>query len=110
MIGYRQMYFFQIETASSSQVDAAAPSLPEISIYPNPVRKTQGFHLETAVKQPLEMGIYNLKGQLVRSIYTDVTGKRAVTGADLQGLNTGIYFLKARDRQDMKARKFILVQ
>lgn len=110
MIGYRQMYFFQIETASSSQVDAAAPTLLEISIYPNPVRKTQGFHLETSLKKPLELGIYNLKGQLVRSIFTDITGKRAVTSADLQGLNTGIYFLKARDRQDTKAQKFVLVQ
>ena len=110
MMGFTQMYFFQIETPSSNQDNVTAPPLSEISIYPNPVHKTQGFQLETSLKQPLEMGIYNIKGQLVRSILTDATGSRAVMSADLHGLNTGIYFLKARGMQGTKARKFILMQ
>jgi len=99
-----------IELSSSSHSDVAAPPLPDISVYPNPAQISQGFTLETEQKHSTKLGIYNIKGLLGRCLCTDVTGKLEVNNAKLEGLSAGINLIKARNRQDLKAKKLVLIR
>lgn len=104
------LYSFQINASTSNAGSEASPPLSHIISYPNPASTAQGFRLETPIKQPFEIGIYNIKGQLLCSVFTDPFGGYEVKAEDLKGLNTGIYFLKAHAAKHLKARKFILVK
>lgn len=105
-----KLYFCDINNPISNSDETQTPPPAQIVSYPNPARRSQGFRLETAVKQPLEIGIYNIRGQLVHSVHTDISGVCEVNKEALQHLSTGIYFLKARGQEKIKPRKFILVK
>jgi len=103
------IYFFEVSPANSAPYTPSVPEIKSIVSFPNPVRKNTGFKLETKLNHLVEIGIYNVRGQLVKSVITDSRGECEVMPDDLTGMNSGIYLLKARDQHKLRAKKFILI-
>jgi len=89
------------------------PALP-VSIYPNPFMGETSirYHLDKAC--PVNLKVYNLRGQLVRTLYTGTQGKGeqhlAWEGCDDRGrpVASGIYFLQlSLEGKAMQAVKMV---
>lgn len=69
--------------------------------FPNPFTLTTSFKIDNAdPMQKMDIGIYNLKGQLIQSVYHGYPQRNSIMvwdGRDASGrpVGTGIYFLKA---------------
>jgi len=65
---------------------------------------------------PIDLSIYNIKGQLVKNLYTDFieSGFHAIEwdGKDNSGntASTGIYFYKLQTSDFVSARKMIMMK
>ena len=77
---------------------------PEVkfSIAPNPFRDNAGFNFVLVKQnQPVELAVYNVKGQLIKSIYKGTLKGNKLNaswdGFDAAGhkVKPGIYFIKA---------------
>ncbi len=81
--------------------DPQAPPVPEarLNAWPNPSSGTTHIKLETELPQDCVLGIYNLKGQLIRSLeFPSPAGERVFQWNGLdnnrQPVSSGIYFLR----------------
>jgi len=92
------------------------PALP-VSIYPNPFMGETSirYHLDKAC--PVNLKVYNLRGQLVRTLYTGTQGKGeqhlAWEGCDDKGrpVAAGIYFLQlSLDGKVLRPVKMVKLQ
>lgn len=74
----------------------------EVNIFPNP---TNGIlRIESYTNQPKQIEIWDLKGQLLRSINSD----EYLTEVDLSNLNSGIYLVAIEKEKHKVFRKIVL--
>jgi hypothetical protein len=85
--------------------DPVIPPIPiaKISAYPNPATAYANIAIYKNSPEPAELNIYNLKGQLVRSIEISRITKESTLNWDLNSFNStkvaaGIYLLVLRDK------------
>jgi hypothetical protein len=85
--------------------DPVIPPIPiaKISAYPNPATAYANIAIYKNSPEPAELKIYNLKGQLVRSIEISRITKESTLNWDLNSFNStkvaaGIYLLVLRDK------------
>ncbi|MCK9557276.1 MAG: CapA family protein [Candidatus Cloacimonadaceae bacterium] len=92
------------------------PSALPVTVYPNPFRAETTICIETTAKSPISVKIYNIKGQLVRSLQDDVPGysKHSLTwdskDSNGQSVASGLYFFKVRCGERVSMRKAILLK
>ncbi|MCK9585182.1 MAG: T9SS type A sorting domain-containing protein [Candidatus Cloacimonetes bacterium] len=70
----------------------------EISFYPNPVQAS--LYLKSQSSAPQQLGLYNLRGQVLQRIIVS----KGETELDLSALSPGVYFLHSKG---MKSRRFV---
>lgn len=122
------LYFFQDEGAANflqqvkqefGIVDVTQDQVPahtQLQVYPNPFNPTVKIALNISNQSQAQINIYNLKGQLVKSLYSGMleTGKRDFVwnGLDDHGKNvgSGVYFLKYTTENDNITRKLMLLK
>jgi len=106
------------KTIGASTQEEIVPALSELyANYPNP------FNPETTISssildnnQPTELTIYNLKGQIVRTLVNDIltAGKHSVVwnGKDNSGKHSasGIYFYHLKNGDFTSKKKMILIK
>jgi hypothetical protein len=97
-------------TPISNAEDTAVSPVNTLEIYPNPVGRKAGFTIQSDLKKPVELGIYNIRGQKVQTIKLDKFGEYSSNAADLQSLNSGIYLLKPLGTEKLPTRKFVVVK
>jgi len=85
-----------------TQDEALAPGLQKMSISPNPFRDLAVISYNLGKASEIELSIYNLKGQKVRTLFqgTQPKGEQAMAwdGCDQDGRNlaSGIYLMRLR--------------
>jgi len=99
--------------------DLLLPPLTGIKVmpnYPNPFAGETSFGIASADKQhPMTIEIYNIKGQLIRTLFNGLPdGKANYTwdGRDSQGraVSTGVYVVRAKQQGHHSARKMLMVK
>ncbi|MEJ2596195.1 MAG: T9SS type A sorting domain-containing protein [bacterium] len=86
------------------------PLLPQLSVYPNPIRKQAVIRFVTTHDETVEVSIYNLPGEKVLSINQDVTlGTKEYTW-DASAFPPGIYFVRASSSAGTRTVKVIKVE
>lgn len=80
-----------------------------IQNYPNPFTTTTTIEYTLDRQSPVSLKIFNLKGQLVKTIDNDLqrTGKHKVT-VDLSNMNTGIYIYVIKTKTSTATKRMIL--
>lgn len=99
-----------ILSASTAVQDELAPAL-KLSIYPNPVQESARFAFSAKTDAPAHLGIYNLRGQMVRQLEQNAKEEILWDGRDQDGhkLPTGIYFVEwSLAKQSGKAKLLII--
>jgi hypothetical protein len=92
---------FTWEQAAAIEDDNIAPAVLNLSAYPNPFASGVNITLQSKSNAPVQVNVYNLKGQLIKAL----SGSKSLTwdGTDRnnQPVSNGIYFIKAE--QDGRA-------
>ena len=84
--------------------------------YPNPFNSTTHFNIELAKSSNVQVGIYNLLGQEIKSLYSDLlaAGSHSFTwdGMDKNGseMSTGIYLYVLSSGSNREIRKLTLLK
>jgi hypothetical protein len=76
-----------------------------IKIFPNPV--TDVLQLQTKMKGNLSIRIYDVKGQLVKTVQAMNSGLYLSTTMDVDGLSKGIYHLEVTNGSEVERIRFI---
>lgn len=103
------LYLFSVTTASISE-DPLLPK-PEIRLlaYPNPIH--QGQELVIKSQYTTSVDIYNLRGQRIKTLEMDSSGKVLWDLRDSESLRipSGIYLIKQRDSKKTLLKKIIII-
>ncbi|MBC8415812.1 MAG: T9SS type A sorting domain-containing protein, partial [Candidatus Cloacimonetes bacterium] len=89
-----------------------------ISVYPNPFNPETNIALSITaqdLEHPVSVGIYNIKGQLVKTLVDNEVVNNSTfiwNGTDNNELNTssGMYFVKMKTVSNFTAKKMILLK
>lgn len=98
---------------SPDQPELPAASLNIKSCYPNPFNSSVTIVWEQKNPEPVQLSVYNLKGQLVKQIFsgTKGSGEQSIAwdGADSQNnkVGSGIYFLRLQSGNKVQTRKLV---
>ncbi|MCK9609730.1 MAG: M20/M25/M40 family metallo-hydrolase [Candidatus Cloacimonas sp.] len=118
----RQVVHYIIENyfgLPDTVADEVNNPVPEISLLPN---QPNPFSASTQINilcknnnAPLEVKIYNLKGQLVKTLFQAIPNEKNTLyweGNDNAGkkVSSGIYFIKAQQGKNIQTRKILLLK
>lgn len=100
--GYRNYRLVVAKLLPTGQVpiedDIATPPLQKISAYPNPMKEYVVLKIDYAspAEASASLEVYNIKGQLVRTLESSRSGEYIWDGYDNKGraCSTGIYFIR----------------
>lgn len=97
---------------SEAQDEAGSPALGEIRHYPNPVKDGCTFVLDKAGLRMGNLTIFNLKGQVVRTLQNNGSGNLIWDGKDQKGIScpSGVYLFKMNDQRSTKPGKLLIVK
>jgi hypothetical protein len=116
LVGYVVGSVFNEPSDVSDLITPHAPSLTISSNYPNPFRNETTFVVHASDKtKRLEIGVYNLRGQLVSALYDGYSASNLQLvwdGKDNRGKPTGsgIYFLKAATQSEVKVSRILRIR
>ncbi len=100
---------------SPDQPELPAASLSLKSCYPNPFTGNVTIVWEQKNPEPVQLKVYNLKGQLIKQIFsgTKGSGEQSIAwdGADLHGkkVGAGIYFMRLQSGKTTQTRKLVKI-
>lgn len=118
--GGSDLYLAKIQSETTPVDDNTLPLMPEqftlYQNYPNPFNQTTRVEFAVPRKTAVEIGIYNLLGQMVRgwTVGTVPAGQQSIIwdGCDSNGreVASGIYFFRLRSEQFHSAIKIVLLR
>ena len=97
---------------SHDSIEDNVASIPSIKAYPNPFRQLVTLKIDNLASAPVNLDIYNLKGQLIRS-FTDFGGTNLIWDSkDMQGntVSNGIYLMRLRRGQLIEVQKVVKIK
>lgn len=112
-IGGVNLFLFNEAGLPSSAEDHLVPHARAISNYPNPFTASTTIRCQKDSAEPLQVNIYNLKGQKVWSHEYRGTDKGEIeltwNGQDTQGTDcaAGIYIIQQKDRHGSRVGKIL---
>jgi len=81
----------------------------EIKLYPNPVNTTATIEFETAARNSVNAGIYDVNGRFVKNInFGTLPAGNQKLRIDVSDLNTGVYIIRIISGNQSKTSKFIV--
>lgn len=87
----------------------ACPKKDRITIYPNPVRNNFTIEFEISKQKRMQISLYNVRGERVKSIYNCFTNTRKNSFTiETDNLLSGVYFIRI-DNGDVNLTRKILV-
>jgi len=108
--------YYQISLREEEESVEEAPVKASLINYPNPFNPTTTVSFNVPVETNVELGIYNVKGQLVKALVNEVTpaGTHSVewNGIDNSGqkVSSGIYFSHLKTNKEVLNEKMILLK
>jgi len=105
------IYTFTVDYTLPNADEAVSPQILSLSAYPNPVNRRDGITFQASTNKPLEVDIYNIRGQKVKTVCLRSDGS---TQWDLrndkgESVSAGVYFAQPRQEQDSKPIKFVVI-
>lgn len=110
---------FDLYTRFGTTPPAAAPSVSRtvapdasneataIRLYPNPVKDLMMLELDLEENTPVQVGVYNMQGQVMTTRRFEGTQGVAAYKLDVRELSAGVYFLSVIAGNERFSRKFI---
>jgi hypothetical protein len=93
------------------RVALTAGSAYEITLQPNPVRDQLQINIHSNEDRNVEVLIYTITGQLVKTMNSRVKkGDATITLADLRGWAKGVYTVKVLSGKDMFVDRMVLIK
>ena len=86
-----------------------------VNIYPNPMRSNTNIEIKASAKSAVEISIYNLKGQLVKTLNTTEISKGNTSFIwdgktdDGRQVAQGIYFCRIKSSKNLLTKKLIVL-
>jgi len=103
--------FFLLSNDAGIEDDVVYQSDFNWLIYPNPISNTGRIMLDSKISCRLNLTIYNIKGQLVHSIFNgNIERGNNEICYDTEELSNGIYFLKAKINSCVLTKKIIILK
>jgi hypothetical protein len=109
-------YLITMAETSDADYHQLTPLKMNLTNYPNPFNPETTIHFELPASQEVELAIYNIKGQIVRTLLNDhlTAGSHHIVwnGRDDRGnsLSSGIYFYSLKSAQKTKTNKMLLLK
>lgn len=109
-------YFNETVTPVDDPQAAPVASISVSANHPNPFSSKTSFRVDVKNNtQPVQVGIYNLRGQLVRSVWAGNSPKSLLIewdGKDDKGtaVSSGVYLIRAKQNGMTQARKIMLIK
>ena len=112
LLNNHKIYSYHVAVSSEVADEVNSCAAVEMQAYPNPVRSGEQLTISSNTKQPLMLDIYNIKGQKMRSLAMDKSGKISwdLLGDDGAAVASGIYILKPRNASSSKPTKIIILK
>ena len=106
--------FLQItDVVDDTMTPSVLPELVLSRVYPNPFRQSASIDFELQKAAAVELKVYNLKGQAVKTLYTGLknSGQHTLSwdGRDSYGISCapGIYFIRLQNGTAVSQKKII---
>ncbi len=115
-LDYYNRKVFTYSEVSTSEDYVSPPEISELSIYPNPFNPQTNISFEVLKGGKVEVDIFNLKGQKVRSILNDYKEKgnyqMSWNGFDDNGfkVGSGMYIVRLKSANNSRSKKVILLK
>ena len=111
MVSDGVIYQFDINYSVSNADQTQVPPVHTLSAYPNPAKMKDGITFNASIKQPMELDIYNVKGQRVDTVTLDSGGTAEwdLRNHSGEALSAGVYFAKPRNYKYINPVKFIAI-
>ncbi|MBM3212245.1 T9SS type A sorting domain-containing protein [Candidatus Poribacteria bacterium] len=101
-------YTWEQYTANEDDVIPAAPL--SLSAYPNPFKQSMNIALQSKSNAPVKAEVYNIKGQLIRTLSSSKTLTWDGTDSDKNPVSNGIYFIRAEQDGKSITQKVIRIK
>jgi len=102
-----------VAVANENQDILLIPTI-EVSTYPNPFHSTINIEIKSTTKQASSVKVYNLKGQLVKTINDANIASTNFTwngkDANNKAVANGIYYLRVKQGQQIVNKKVVLMK
>ena len=107
----RTDYVWESYTSANDDYLNPTPSL-SLSVYPSPFSQELHISSQSDVKAAFKVGVYNLRGQQVRSLANSMGAEIIWDGKDNQGKDTptGLYLIRAQQKDQTGFRKVLKVK
>ncbi len=79
----------------------------QITMYPNPLRDYTSIEFENPMQLNYSLSIFDSQGKVVRSIYNISSGKVRI---ERENLVSGLYFIRLRDENEIRAMGKLVVE
>ncbi len=83
-------------------------SLANVSLFPNPAKNAAVLSVELSNKGAVEVEIFNIVGQSVKTITTEANVGNNTIALDLNGITTGVYLVKIKSGNLSSTKKLIV--
>jgi len=110
-VSKQNLFSFDISYTVPSDDEVATPALNRFSVFPNPVSVQDTICFKHTLQEPVELDIYNIRGQKVNKLNLGADGSIEWDLRNQKGekLPAGIYLGRARNRKDLLPFKFIIM-
>lgn len=111
----RVVQIFHLELGSSAPEESLPQPQAKLDIYPNPFSSLCTIQVESKSQSSAKLGVYNLKGQLVKSLHQGslISGLNSYNwdGKDShnQAVSSGIYLLKLESAKGTITKRLSLI-
>ena len=111
VITNQKVYSYQVGICTALADETMEQINQVILAYPNPVRSKQQLTIKTQTNEQFTLDIYNIKGQIVRTLEMGKSGQIEWDLRDHENLKlpSGVYIIKSRNRIATKPCKLVLI-
>ena len=82
-----------------------------VSIYPNPVRDNFTIEFEISKQKRMQISLYNIRGERIKSIYNDFTNiEKSTFTIETDNLLSGVYFIRIDIGNVNIIRKILMIK
>ncbi len=86
-------------------------SFSDVNIYPNPVQgNIVNLELESINNQVLDITIFNLVGELVKTIPLEIGNGKIINEIDISELKSGVYFFNISSRKEQERQTYKIIK
>jgi hypothetical protein len=112
----QERYAYYWDNYTSNDDAVIPPSIPALKISPNPFSASTTLSYKLTLNSPVEISIYNLKGQRIRIIFQDNKTAGDYTaewdGLDDRGssVGSGVYIVRLKTAEGVRRAKAVLLK